>query len=201
MDTTTVLIIIIAILVVIVIAMAAMMAGRRRRTEELKGTFGPEYEHAVDQYGDQRAAEEKLEERQSRVEALNIHPLQPAERDRFAEEWRQTQAEFVDAPERAVADADRLVGQVMQARGYPLGDFDQRAADISVDHADVVTHYRAAHEIALRQKSGQATTEDLRQAMVHYRALFEDLLQGDGAGAASDDRARAREDTTRESSQ
>lgn len=180
MDTTTILIIVALIVVVLVIA-AAVMASRRRRSEELKEKFGPEYDRAVDTYGDTHEAEKKLEERQSRVESLDIHPLTAAERDRYSEQWKMTQAEFVDRPDQAIADADRLVQQVMQQRGYPLGDFEQRAADISVDHPIVVSNYRKAHEIALKQVNGQASTEDLRQAMVHYRALFEDLLQTDSA--------------------
>ncbi len=112
-----------------------------------------------------------------RVQALDLHPLTPQERDHFQEEWRSVQAEFVDAPDKAVTEADRLLQQVMQARGYPVGDFEQRAADISVEHAAVVTHYRTAHDIAQRNRQGKGTTEDLRQAMVHDRTLFEELLE------------------------
>ncbi len=176
MDTNTLLLLALAVLVVAVLVVG-LLSSRRHKSDELKQQFGPEYDRAVQQYGDQKTAESELAARAKRVEAFNIHPLQPAERDRFAEEWRSVQAEFVDAPDKAVADADRLVQQVMQARGYPMGDFEQRAADVSVDHPTVVTHYRTAHDIALRQEKGKATTEDLRQAMVHYRALFEDLLQ------------------------
>ncbi len=179
MDTNTLWIIIVAVLVIAAIILALVMSTRRRRTAGLKGQFGPEYEHAVEEYGGPHKAEQELQARQKRVGAFDLHPLAPGERDRFAEQWKQTQAEFVDAPDKAVADADRLVKQVMQQRGYPVGDFEQRAADISVDHPNVVTHYRTAHEIALKQEKGEATTEDLRQAMVHYRALSDDLLQTD----------------------
>lgn len=184
MDTTT--LIIVAVLVIAVVILAAALQGRRRRREELKEQFGPEYEHAVDKYGDQHAAEKELQARQERVEALNIHPLPLADRNRFAEQWRQVQAEFVDTPGRAVRDADSLVQNVMEQRGYPLGNFEQRAADISVDHASVVSHYRTAHDIAVKQDADSASTEDLRQAMVHYRALFEDLLEVDEGNAVED---------------
>ncbi len=178
MDTNTLLLIAVAVLVVVVLAVA-YVGTRRRQSEELKEKFGPEYDKAVEKYGDPHKAEAELQAREKRVEAFNIHGLQPREREHFAEQWRTTQAEFVDNPDKAIADADRLVKQVMSARGYPVGDFEQRAADVSVDHPNVVSHYRTAHDIALKQEKGKATTEDLRQAMVHYRALFEDLLQPD----------------------
>ncbi len=180
MDTNTLLLLVVVAVAIVVLAFA-VISSRRRKSEELKERFGPEYEQAVEKYGDKSKAEQELESREKRVEAFQIHPLQPGERDRFAEEWRQTQAEFVDNPDKAVAHADQLVKQVMQARGYPIGDFEQRSADISVDHPDVVSHYRTAHEIAQKQAKGKATTEDLRQAMVHYRALFEDLLEPEPA--------------------
>ncbi len=194
MDTNTLLIIIVALLVVVVVAVA-LMASRRRHTEELKDRFGPEYDHAVEQYGNQKKAEEELGARAKRVEAFDLHNLQPGERDRFAEEWRQTQAEFVDDPDKAIAHADKLVKQVMQARGYPVGDFEQRAADISVDHPNVVNHYRTAHDIAIKQSQGKANTEDLRQAMVHYRALFEDLLQPDVVQGTEEEQVKQKERT------
>ena len=132
------------------------------------------------EHPDQRSAERSLEERKERVEQLQIRALSPDERDQFAERWRSAQAQFVDDPAGATRVADALVGEIMQARGYPVGDFEQRAADVSVDHPRVVEHYRAAHAIALRTDRGQADTddtEDLRQAFVHYRALFDDLLE------------------------
>lgn len=170
------------LLVVLVIAAVAIIAVvwlalTRRRSEALRQRFGPEYDHTLRTEGNVRKAEAALEARAKRVEALHIRPLTPADASRFDASWRAVQARFVDDPKGAVTEGDRLVGEVMAARGYPLGDFEQRVADISVDHADVVMHYRAAREIALQHARGEATTEDLRQAMVHYRALFTNLLE------------------------
>jgi hypothetical protein len=173
----TLVIILVLLVLAVAVGAVAWTSMQRRRTEELRERFGPEYDHAVQELGDQHQAEAELQARQKRVERLKIQPLELAERDRFVTEWRSTQAQFVDEPAGAIAEADRLVAEVMRARGYPVGDFEQRAADISVDHPDVLQHYRAAHTIALANERGQATTEDLRQAMVHYRALFEDLLE------------------------
>jgi hypothetical protein len=191
MDTNVLTIVVVAVVLVGVIALALVMTGRSRRTGELKEQFGPEYEHAVQQYGDPQKAEAELHARQKRVGAFDFQPLAQGERNRFTEQWKQTQAEFVDAPDKAVADADRLVKQVMQQRGYPVGDFEQRASDISVDHPNVLSHYRTAHEIALKQEKGQATTEDLRQAMVHYKALSDDLLQTETAEKVKKDNGKA----------
>src|SRR5204862_5266985 len=149
---------------------------RRRRSEILSKDFGPEYKRALHQYGDQSKAEAELTARKERVSKLEIRTLTAEERSRFSDVWKKTQGRFVDEPSRAVTDADGLVKEVMRARGYPVGDFEQRAADVSVDHASVVTNYRAAYHIAGRNKSGKATTEDLSQAMVHYRSLFQELL-------------------------
>jgi hypothetical protein len=173
----TLVIILVLLVLAVAVGAVAWTSMQRRRTEELRQRFGPEYDHAVQELGDQHQAEAELQARQKRVERLKIQPLEPAERDRFVTAWRSTQAQFVDDPAGAIAEADRLVAEVMRARGYPVGDFEQRAADISVDHPDVLEHYRAAHTIALANGRGQTTTEDLRQAMVHYRALFEDLLE------------------------
>ncbi|HEY6058850.1 MAG TPA: hypothetical protein VIV06_12525, partial [Candidatus Limnocylindrales bacterium] len=181
MDPTT-LIVLLALAVLIVVAVAAVIAGRRRRSEQLRSQFGPEYERVV-KSRDVRDAEAELDARRRRVEELEIRPLDDVSISRYSDAWRATQARFVDDPAGAVADADRLLGEVMAARGYPMADFEQRAADISVNHADVVEHYRAAHAIAARQAAGQATTEELRQALVHCRALFEDLL-GDRPGTS-----------------
>ncbi|HEY7295097.1 MAG TPA: hypothetical protein VH916_08640 [Dehalococcoidia bacterium] len=169
-------IVIIVLVALIVIAAIAWFETRRRRTRELRKEFGPEYEHAVSAHGDRGRAEDELEARRKRVEQLQIHPLAPEERQRFSEQWHAAQAHFVDEPSRAIAEADTLVRQAMQARGYPVGDFEQRAADVSVDHPTVVREYRQAHAASVRNERGEATTEDLRQAMVHYRALFDDLL-------------------------
>ena len=168
--------------VILVIVIVAIAAGvffylRRRRSENLRKQFGPEYKHAVDQYGDQRKAEAALAEREKRVRKLDIRGLTADEQNRFTDNWKKTQAHFVDAPSPAVSEADGLVKELMLARRYPVGEFEQRTADISVDHPNVVNNYRAAREIAQRNKSGKATTEDLRQAMVHYRSLFEELLE------------------------
>jgi hypothetical protein len=173
MNTVTVIAIVVAVLA---IAFGLYMYIEKRRTTQLRSKFGPEYDRALDQYGNQRKAEEDLVYRQKRIEKLHIRDLKPAEAERFENAWRDEQARFVDSPREAVANADHLVGELMKARGYPVGDFEQRAADISVDHPLVVTNYRAAHEIAVHDARDQANTEDLRQAMVHYRALFEELL-------------------------
>jgi len=174
MNTTA---LVVLAVVVVVIAVGVFLYIRRRRSDNLRKQFGPEYKRAVDQYGDQRKAEAALAAREERVRKLDIRGLTADEQSRFSDTWKRTQARFVDEPSRAVSEADGLVKELMQARGYPVGDFEQRAADISVDHPNVVTNYRAAREIAVRNKSGKATTEDLRQAMVHYRSLFEELLE------------------------
>ena len=169
--------IVILAIVVVAIAVGAFFYLRRRRSENLRKQFGPEYNRAVKQYGDERKAEEKLAEREKRVRKLDIRGLTREEQNQFSNNWKKTQAHFVDAPSPAVNEADSLVKELMLARRYPVGEFEQRAADISVDHPNVVNHYRTAHDIAERNKSGKATTEDLRQAMVHYRSLFEELLE------------------------
>src|SRR5213082_3491604 len=168
---------IILAVVVAGIAVGAFLFVRRRRSENLRKQFGPEYKRAVDQYGDQRKAEAALAEREKRVRKLEIRGLTADEQNKFSDNWKKAQAHFVDAPSPAVSEADGLVKELMLARRYPIGEFEQRAADVSVDHPDVVYNYRNAHEIAERNKSGKATTEDLRQAMVHYRSLFEELLE------------------------
>jgi len=174
MDTATVLIL--AVVVIVIVGAVAWMM-MQRRSEDLRKRFGPEYDRVISERGDARQAESELAARQKRVDTFDIRPLEAAERDQFIDAWRATQARFVDAPAEAINDADRLVSEVMQARGYPVGDFDQRAADVSVDHPTVVENYRAARAIAVANQRGDASTEDLRQAIVHYRALFEDLLE------------------------
>ncbi len=178
----TVLVALIAVVLVVVVLAAWLYRQKRgtsqkRRAGELRERFGPEYDHAVAEHGDPRRAQAELEARQQRVERLDIRSLSPSDQERFTQAWRATQARFVDDPSAAIVEADRLVTDVMTARGYPMGNFKQRAADISVDHPRVVENYRAAHDIALRHDNGEASTEDLRKAMVHYRALFEDLLE------------------------
>ncbi|HEX5238999.1 MAG TPA: hypothetical protein VFW39_11135 [Sphingomicrobium sp.] len=169
--------IIVAIVIVAVLIIAGVLWSRRqRRSEHLKDRFGPEYDRAVEAKGGRSKAEADLAEREKRVEKLDIRPLEPAERRQFSERWTDVQARFVDDPGRAVAFADALLGEVMKARGYPVSDFEQRAGDISVEHPRMVEHYRIAHDIAERHGRGEATTEELRQAMIHYRALFDDLV-------------------------
>jgi hypothetical protein len=150
---------------------------RKRRSEHLRKRFGPEYDRVAQEHRNQRRAEAVLETREKRVERLHIHPLTQKDRDHFVQAWLADQARFVDDPKGAVTEADRLVTEVMKARGYPVADFEQRVEDISVDHPHVIENYRAAAEIAERHRRGEATTEDLRQAMVYYRVLFDDLLE------------------------
>ena len=171
--------IVLAAVVIVLIAVAAWLYVRKRRstTADLRQKFGPEYERAVQTHGSERKAEAKLADREKRVEKLKIRDLDPTEHERFSKQWQAVQSRFVDSPKGAVAEADDLVSLVMKARGYPVSDFDQRAADISVDHPRVVDNYRSAHEIALRVGKDQATTEELRTAMIHYRSLFEELVQ------------------------
>jgi predicted nucleic acid-binding protein len=177
MSPTEIVILVVAVLIIIGIA---FMILRGRRRERLKEHFGAEYEHQVEAAGGSKAkAEAELLNREKRVEKLDIRPLPPQERDRFADDWQQVQARFVDDPERSIALADALVAEVMRARGYPVQDFEQRAADISVEHPKVVENYRAAHEIAVRHSKGKADTEDLRSALLGYRSLFDELLGAD----------------------
>lgn len=175
--------IIVGIVVVALLVVGAIMWSRRRHSEHLREHFGPEYDRAVEAKGGRSKAEAELADREKRVAKLDIRPLEPAERREFSARWDDVQARFVDDPPRAVAFADALLGDVMKARGYPVSDFDQRAGDISVDHPVVVDHYHKAHDIAVRQERGQASTEDLRQAMIHYRALFDNLV---GAAALAE---------------
>jgi hypothetical protein len=165
--------------VILVIAVLAWMYVQKRRstTASLRQKFGPEYERAVHQQGSERKAEAKLADRQERVEKLNIRQLDPIERERFSKQWESVQSRFVDSPRGAVAEADDLVSSLMKTRGYPVADFDQRAADISVHYPRVVENYRSAHEIVLRVGKNGASTEDLRTAMIHHRSLFEELVQ------------------------
>ncbi|MGA2005351.1 MAG: hypothetical protein ABSG70_18335 [Terriglobales bacterium] len=168
-----------AVLVVVIIAVAGLMYMRKRRsaTADLRKQFGPEYDRAVLKHGSERKAEAKLEDREKRVEKLNIRDLDPMEHERFTKQWASVQSRFVDSPRGAVTEADDLISALMKTRGYPVSDFDQRAADISVDHPRVVENYRSAHEVALRVGKDEATTEDLRTAMIHYRSLFDELVQ------------------------
>jgi hypothetical protein len=166
--------------VILVSAVVAWMYVQKRRsmTAGLRQKFGPEYEPAVQQQGSERKAEAKLSDREVRIEKLNIRDLDPMEQERFLKRWEAVRSRFVDSPKWAVTEADDLVSSLMKSCGYPVSDFDQRASDISVDHPRVVENYRSAHEIGLRVGKDAATTEDLRTAMIHYRSLFDELVQG-----------------------
>jgi hypothetical protein len=169
-----------AVLVVLTLVMLAVLSvTSRRKTRRLKERFGAEYERTVDEAGDQRAAEQELVSRERKRQKLDVVALSPDAHKEFAEQWLVIQRVFVDDPSGAVGEADRLVTEVMRERGYPVDDFDQRAADVSVDHPDTVEHYRAAHTLYLAQQTADIGTEAQRQAFVHYRALFEQLLGAD----------------------
>jgi hypothetical protein len=168
--------VLVAVIVVLLVVVGLLVA-RQQRSRQLKQGFGPEYDRVVEERGDQRSGERELLERRQRHEQFEIRPLEPAIRQDYLQRWEATQRHFVDEPGGAVDEADVLVQQVMHDRGYPVeSDFEQRAADISVEHPVVVDNYRAAHAISTRARSGQASTEQLRQSMVHFRALFDDLL-------------------------
>ena len=177
---------VVVVILVIVVAVALYVRKRKNTTAELRDRFGPEYERAVQTHGSERRAEAKLVDCEKRVEKLKIRDLDSTERERFSGQWQSVQSRFIDYPKGAVTEADELVSSLMQTRGYPVADFDQRAADISVDHPLVVDHYRAAREIALRLRKGEASTEDLRSAMIHYRSLFEELVQVQTPGGRKD---------------
>jgi hypothetical protein len=175
MDTRTTMIVL-SIIVIAIVAIAVLLITRKRKSEHLKQQFGPEYDRAVRQHGDPRQAEAVLLQREKRVEKFSIRSLSPGDRERYANDWATVQKRFVDDPSMAVTQAEKLVTSVMVARGYPMGDFEQRAADISVNYPSVVQNYRSAREITLRHAQGQSSTEELRQSMVYFRSLFEELL-------------------------
>jgi hypothetical protein len=212
MSTTgVVVLIVIVVLVILAIAVLATSRAKKRRTESLQGRFGPEYNRAVDQHGDQKAAESHLSDVADRRDQLDIRELTNSERSRYTSRWQEVQADFVDSPGAATQDADRLINDVMRERGYPVDDFDTRAEMVAADHPDIVEHYRAAH----RGAGGDPTTEEQRRSFVHYRALFEALVvngqQPTGAHSSDSDVAadptggetvhdattRDRDDTTR----
>ena len=172
---TTTAVIIIAVVIVAVIA--AWFLFRQRRSKNLRSQFGSEYENAVHKFGSSPKAENALVARQRRIDGLHIHSLPPDERDRFANHWHELQSRFVDDPAGSIEKADQLVCDVMSARGYPMSEFEVRAEDLSVDHPQVVRNYRAAHAITVRREGGETSTEDLRQALVYYRDLFDELLE------------------------
>ncbi|HZR95993.1 MAG TPA: hypothetical protein VFA56_09875 [Gaiellaceae bacterium] len=168
---------VIAAAAVVIVALVVWRALAARRTRSLQGRFGPEYDRTLESADDKRRAEAELQAREERRRELDIRPLAPGARERYVVEWERVQARFVDDPNGAVREADMLIQSVMADRGYPMEDFDQRAADISVDHPEVVENYREGHRLTRAAALGDGTTEDLRQAMQHYRALFDDLLE------------------------
>jgi type VI protein secretion system component VasK len=186
--------ILIAVVAAVVVLTVVWRALRTRRTQTLKDTFGREYDRTVEQAGGQRDAERELRERQKRHDELELKPLSPEARTRYANQWQDTQIRFVDDPKGAVAEADTLVQEVMNDRGYPVDDFDQRAADISVEHPDLVERYRTAHGIAKASERNEASTEDLRHAVRHYRALFTELLEVDDVENVDDVSSRDEEE-------
>jgi hypothetical protein len=173
-QTSTILAVVV---VLVLIALAAWYFVQKRQSERLQQRFGPEYGRAVDEHGSRTKAELELKAREERVGKLNIVPLSPSDASKFSQAWANVQASFVDNPKGVVAQADQLVRELMAKRGYPVADFEHRAADISVDHPAVVENYRAAQLIAARDTRGEASTEDLRNAVVHYRVLFNELLE------------------------
>jgi hypothetical protein len=185
LDPKVIALVVAVVVVVVVVAALAWRSARQRRamTADLRKRFGSEYDQAVREHGSVRRAETQLAGRAKRVKGLNIRDLDPASRDRFSFQWQALQSRFVDEPKAAVAEADTLVTSVMQARGYPVADFNQRAADISVLHPHVVANYRSAHAIAARLGQGDASTEELRTAMIHFRSLFDELMHFPTAAA------------------
>jgi hypothetical protein len=179
-----------AVAIVVVIVIMAVTMARKRRTDTLREQFGPEYDRALTEQGGRREAETDLRDRVKRHDELDLRPLAPATAERYQRDWRDVQARFVDSPEGALGQADGLITAVMRERGYPMDDFEQRSSDISVDHPDVVQDYRAAHGISMANDQGRATTEDLRQAMVHYRSLFERLVEADESATANQEVSR-----------
>jgi hypothetical protein len=175
MDSTTIIIVVVAL--VILGAILGLVFSRRRRSERLHKEFGTEYEHAVESMGGDKKAQTELENRQKHVKTLTIRPLSEIERERYQVDWAAVQSKFVDEPRQAIIDADHLIIEVMQLRDYPVSDFDQRAADISVQYPALVSNYRAARAIAVKNIEHKADTEELRNAIIHYRSLFDELLK------------------------
>ena len=176
LDTQT-WIILAAVVVLGLVALGAWLFYQKKQSHKLQERFGPEYGRTVDELGSRTKGESELKAREKRVERLDILPLAPSEAARFTEAWQVLQSRFVDNPKGVVVQAEQLVRELMEKRGYPMGDFERRAGDISVDHPDVVANYRSAQAIAVRDRQGSADTEELRKAVVHYRALFDELLE------------------------
>jgi hypothetical protein len=188
--TNTTQLVLVAVVFLIVGGLVGMALMRVQRTKRLKERFGPEYERAVNEVGDKRQAENDLEARLDHVKSLDIRPLSAEEIERFTNEWKETQTEFVDEPHAAIQKADHLIREVMKTRGYPVEDFEQRAADISVDYPELVTDYRGLHLIAVKEVEDQVSTEEMRQAMIHGRALFENLIQQESNAEAIDEKEK-----------
>jgi len=169
--------VLIAVVVVAVLAVVVWQAMARKKTGHLQDRFGPEYDRTIGKAESKRDAESELEAREERRQQLEIRPLSEAARERYLDRWQAVQAQFVDDPRTAVASADSLIQSVMEERGYPVEDFEQRAADVSVDHPHVVENYRQGHNLAKASADGSDSTENLRQAMRHFRALFEELVE------------------------
>jgi len=178
MNTSTILLIVIPVAIALVIVgLLGVVISRRQRTKKLQEKFGPEYDHIINERGDQRQAEHELAARLDHVKKLEIRPLSAEETGRFTSEWQATQAEFVDEPLTALQKADQLIREVMEAKGYPVADFEQQVGDISVDFPELVMDYRGLHLIAVKDPEEKVSTEEMRQAMVHGRALFENLMK------------------------
>src|SRR5271165_4010175 len=168
---------VVVFVLIIVVGVALFLRSRRKISVRFRKRYGPEYDRAVLEHGSEHKAEAKLADRETRVERLNIRALGATERERFVADWQSVQSHFVDHPKSAVTEADELISSLMQARGYPMDNFDQRAADISVDHPRLVESYRTAHGVAVRPGREEASTEELRTAMIQYRSLFDELVQ------------------------
>lgn len=177
MNTTYTLIIVVVLALFVAGAILTPIFIRRKRSKQLQDHFGPEYDATVQAMGDEKKAQKELQDRQKHIAALDIRALTPAQRDQYLAEWADVQSKFVDHPGQAIVDADRLIIEVMVLRAYPVADFDQRAADLSVNYPNLVSNYRKARAIAIKNAQNQADTEELRQAMIYYRSLFEELLE------------------------
>jgi hypothetical protein len=188
--------ILIAAVAVLLIAAIVMSIRKTQRRKQLQSQFGPEYDRTIESADSRRKAESELAARQERREQLDIRPLSSAARERYTTQWQTVQAQFVDNPSGAVGSADTLIQSVMADRGYPVDDFDSRAADVSVDHPQVVENYREGHRLAEQCANGNGSTEELRQAMRHYRALFDELVEPDGDADAPTTRERTDDTTT-----
>ena len=178
---TTYTIVVVVLILLITGAILAPIFSRRNRTKRLQGKFGAEYDHTMEALGDEKKAHTELEGRQKHVASLDIHPLSAAQGERYTTDWIAVQSKFVDDPGKAIIDADQLIMEVMHLRNYPISDFEQRAADVSVIYPELVSNYRAARNIAIKNEQQIATTEELRQALIHYRSLFDELLLETGS--------------------